>query len=56
MSMRGIETQITRIRQMVFTGVAKIAYESDDVTNDLEELPDQIMTEEVPKYRDRISV
>ncbi len=54
MSMRGIETQITKIRQMVFTGVAKIAYESTDVKNDIEELPYQIVTEEEPKYRDSI--
>lgn len=54
MSMRGIETQITKIRQMVFTGVAKIAYESDNINDDIEELPYDIITEDEPKYRDSI--
>lgn len=51
--MRGIDTQITRIRKQVFTGVAKIAYESENVANDIEALPYEIIGEEA-KYRDSI--
>lgn len=52
--MRGIETKITKIRQQVFAGVAKIAYESEDIISDIEELPYQIVTEDEPRMRDSI--
>ncbi len=33
--MRGIETPITKIRRQVFTEVAKIAFESDNIKDDI---------------------
>lgn len=52
--MRGIETPITKIRKQVFTEVAKIAFESNNVNDDIEALPYKIIPHEVPKYRDSI--
>lgn len=52
--MRGIETKITEIRQKVFAGVAKIAYESEDIISDIEELPYQIVSEDEPRVRENV--
>ena len=46
--------RVTDLRRRVFTEVAKIAYESDNPVNDLEEIPYRITPDEVPKYRESI--
>jgi [FeFe] hydrogenase (group B1/B3) len=51
--MRGIYTDITRIRRQVFAEIARMAYE-DNLQNGLEEAPFKILPGEVAKYRDSI--
>lgn len=52
--MRGIETPITKLRREVFTEIARIAYESNNVNDDIEALPYKIVPHEVPQYRESI--
>lgn len=52
--MRGIETPITKIRRQVFTEVAKVAFESDNIKDDIEAIPYKITPSDVPLYRDSI--
>ena len=54
--MRGIETNITKIRHKVFTEVAKVAFSSDsDHINDaIEAIPYTITPGDVPIYRESI--
>ena len=40
--MRGIETPITKIRRQVFTEVAKVAFESENINDDIEAIPYRI--------------
>ena len=52
--MRGIETPITKIRRQVFTEVAKVAFESENINDDIEAIPYRITPSDVPLYRDSI--
>ena len=52
--MRGIETPITKIRRQVFAEVAKVAFESDNIKDDIEAIPYKITPSDVPLYRDSI--
>lgn len=52
--MRGLHTQVSELRKSVFVEVARIAYESDNVKDDLEALPYKISPTEVPKFGDNI--
>lgn len=52
--MRGLETPVRRIRKQVFEEVAKVAYESDNINNDIEAIPYIITEGDVPKYRESI--
>lgn len=52
--MRGIETPITQIRRKVFTEVARVAFESDNINDDIEAIPYKITPGDVPLYRDSI--
>ena len=52
--MRGIETPITKIRRSVFREVARVAFESDNINDDIEAIPYKITPGDVPLYRDSI--
>lgn len=51
--MRGIYTNVTKIRRRVFAEIAKLAYEGGDYTR-IEEIPYKIVTGEIPQYRDSV--
>lgn len=48
--MRGIDTNVRKNRRKVFIEVARIAYESDNLINDIEALPYKVVTEEDADY------
>lgn len=50
MSMRGIDTEVRKIRRRVFTEIANLAYNSTNLIDDLEELPYKIVGEEESDY------
>jgi len=52
--MRGIETPIKEVRRMVFTEVAKVAFYSNNVNDDIEAIPYKITPGDVPLYRESI--
>lgn len=52
--MRGIKTSSKNLRKKVFTEVARVAFESDDIKNDIEAIPYKITPGDVPKYRESI--
>lgn len=55
--MRGLDTQVSRLRKRVFKEVAKVAYESyqsDNVQSQIQAIPFNIIQKEIPKYRDNI--
>ena len=52
--MRGIVTPISELRRKVFTEVARVGYESDNVLNDIEEIPYLITPGDQPKYCESI--
>jgi len=50
MSMRGIDTQVRKERRRIFKEVAKLAYESENLKDDVESLPYTIVREEDSDY------
>lgn len=52
--MRGIETPITRIRRTVFREVARVAFESENINDDIEAIPYKVTPGDVPLYRESI--
>lgn len=48
------QSVVTELRHKVFTEVAKVAYESNDIANDIEAIPYKITPDEVPRYRESI--
>ena len=52
--MRGIETPMKKLRKQVFTEVAKVAFESTNINDDIEAIPYRITPNEVPMYRESI--
>ena len=51
--MRGIETPIKTLRQKVFTEVAKVAFDSQNINDDIEAIPYKI-TPEMRLYTVRV--
>ena len=51
--MKGVDTQKSRIRHMVFTEIARLAYEGGGPEK-LDELPYKIIPGEIATYRDSI--
>ena len=41
--MRGIDTQVRKVRRQVFKEIANLAYHSDNLIADMEELPYKIV-------------
>ena len=37
--MRGLETDVRRLRKQVFVEIAKVAYDSDSINDDIEAIP-----------------
>ena len=52
--MRGIDTPVNQLRRQVFVEVAKVAYESDNVNNDIEAIPYKITPGDEPRFRESI--
>ncbi len=52
--MRGIETPVVKLRRKVFVEVARVAYESENVNDDIEAIPYKITPNEIPQYRESI--
>ncbi|NLL79024.1 MAG: 4Fe-4S binding protein [Clostridiales bacterium] len=52
--MRGIETQVRKMRRRVFMEVAKLAYESKNLIDDMEALPYKIVDYDESVYRESI--
>ena len=50
--MRGIDTQVRKIRQRIFKEVANLAYTSKDLIGDMEALPYEIINYEESDYHD----
>lgn len=51
---RGLDTSVKRLRRQVFTEVARVAYESDNINEDIEAIPYKITPGDVPRYRESI--
>lgn len=51
---RGFETNVIKLRRRVFVEIARIAYESEDIANDIERIPYDITSTGVPQYRESI--
>ena len=52
--MRGLHTSVSDLRKNVFVEVARIAYESENVKDDVEAIPYKLSPGEVPRFRDNI--
>ena len=52
--MRGLHTQVSDLRKDVFVEVARIAYESDNINEDLEAIPYKLSPDENPRFRDSV--
>lgn len=51
--MRGVDTEIKRVRKRIFVEVARLAYSGDDITK-IEEIPYIVCPGDVPTYRDNV--
>ena len=52
--MRGLHTQVSDLRKDVFVEVARIAYESNNINDDLESIPYKLSPDENPRFRDSV--
>ena len=52
--MRGLHTQVSDLRKDVFVEVARIAYGSDNINDDLESIPYKLSPDENPRFRDSV--
>lgn len=52
--MRGLDTPVTRLRRKVFKEVAKVAYSSQNINDDIEAIPYIISPGDTPYYRESI--
>lgn len=52
--MRGIDTPVNQLRKQVFVEVAKVAYESENINNDIEAIPYKITPGDAPRFRESI--
>lgn len=52
--MRGLDTPVSRLRKQIFVEVAKIAYESEHVNNDIEAIPYKVTPGDAPRFRESI--
>ncbi len=54
MFMRGLDTPVTRLRKQVFKEIAKVAYVSENINDDIEAIPYIISPGDTPHYRESI--
>ncbi|MBQ3601971.1 MAG: 4Fe-4S dicluster domain-containing protein [Lachnospiraceae bacterium] len=52
--MRGIETPVTKYRHKVFTEIAKVAFNSDNINNDIEAIPYKLISGDEAMHRESI--
>lgn len=52
--MRGIDTPVRKIRREIFREVANVAYNSDNINNDIEAIPYKLIAGDEAKHRDSI--
>lgn len=52
--MRGLDTPVTRLRRQVFKEIAKVAYSSENINDDIEAIPYIISPGDTPHYRESI--
>ena len=52
--MRGLHTQVSDLRKDVVVEVARIAYESENINDDLEAIPYKLSPDENPRFRDSV--
>ena len=52
--MRGLETDVRRLRKQVFVEIAKVAYDSDSINDDIEAIPYKVTPGDTPQYCDNI--
>ena len=52
--MRGLETPLSQLRKQVFVEVARVAYESENVNNDIEAIPYKVTPGDAPRFRESI--
>lgn len=52
--MRGLHTQVSDLRKDVFVEVARIAYESENINDDLEAIPYKLSPDENSRFRDSV--
>lgn len=52
--MRGINTPVRQIRREIFREVSKVAYESENINDDIEAIPYKLVTGEESKHRESI--
>ena len=48
--MRGIDTQVRKVRKRVFKEVAQLAYHSENLIDDMEALPYKLVNSDNPDY------
>ena len=54
MDMRGLDTKVRKRRQEVFTEIAKVAYNSENLLNDIEEMPYKIVHADKSEYWENV--
>lgn len=52
--MRGLNTPLSQLRKQVFVEVARVAYDSEQVNNDIEAIPYIVTPGDAPRFRDSI--
>lgn len=52
--MRGLNTPVSQLRKQIFVEVAKVAYESEHVNNDIEAIPYKVTPGDAPRFRESI--
>lgn len=52
--MRNLETNVKRLRRQVFTEIANLAYNSENIIDDIEAIPYKITPGDTPQYRESI--
>lgn len=52
--MRNLETNVKRLRKQVFTEIANVAYNSENIIDDIEAIPYKITPGDTPQYCESI--
>ena len=50
--MRGIQTPVSEIRHKIFTEIARVAYESDNINDSIEAIPFKVCPGDIASYRE----